>query len=308
MSTCNAIGALAKLLAQSGSSPATFADTSERYDFVNETLAPKHIWVGPERGAGELGVTAGARRRKLTVYAGRITLPASPANLAAWMPRAMWGTTTPTSFALGTSHSSQNFDLLINRENGIFHYQNCVVKDLSITSDTNKNEFAVLSLGLLALNESQGTPWPSPEPDLPTANDTLAYLHYESSMTLNAVPIPYQYIRLHIDNKIVPIASGSVTPQKFRSLGRDINLKATCAFTSLTQAEAESALQTEADAVLTYTSTVNGHTTTINFQNAQNTGHTHPNVSGNKEIPLPVSLQAGKDNISTPELTVTQTT
>lgn len=312
MSSCNAIGALAKLITQGGVGPRVFSSTSERIGFTSESLTSLHSFAGRQRGIGEIGPTDDASRRIKSLAYGAITMPASPEELHRWLPRAMWGTTTTTAindtYELGLQASNFEFDTLVHRENGIFRYTNGIVNKLHLSWNGQRegdgDSFPTLTVEIAALLEDQITPWPAPEPSLTETNDALPYTYWETNLEINSVPICLNNFRLTIDNNLRPHSFASVTAQCLRSHGRLITLSGSGHFTAATQAEATAAVDTTANAIFRFDHTIAPMSTVFNFSKMRNTGYNSPIINKRGEIPIRFNMHAAKEDILGAELVV----
>lgn len=304
MSGCSAIGALCKLAVQGGASGTrNFTSSSERYAFISEDIKPTHAWAGMQFGIGEIAPTITANRRKITLYEGTILMEGSRANMAKWIPRALWSSVSISPFDVASNPSDHEFDILINRESGTFRYIDCLVSSLTIFSNA-KDQLCYMAVGIVAKQDSDATAWPSPEPALPVTATYYPFCHFESSLTINAIDIPMERVALSINNRLVPIARRSLFAQKFRSQGRDMRLSGISLFDEDAYPELDALLDGSADATLEYTNASIG-TVTFDFQNFQNIQHETPATPGKEALPVPFQLRANKDSLATPELSVT---
>jgi hypothetical protein len=299
--SCSAIGEFCKLAVQDGATR-TFSSSSERYIFIKEDIKPTHLWGDNQWGIGEIGPTVSAKRRKATVYSGSIILEGSRQNMQTWLPRALWSPTSPT-ITSGLDYTDYEFDILIDRENDVFRYNNCLVDTMTIFSDVDK-QLCYIALGVVAQTETRATAWPSPEPAVPTTAPNYPYTHFESALTINSIDIPMDRVSMQISNRLVPIIRRSLTALKFRSQGREITLSGISTFDDSAFPELDAMLDDTADATFAYDHADIG-TVTMNFQNFQNIQHTTPHIPGQTAIPVPFQLRANKDNISTSELSIT---
>lgn len=302
MDPCYAIGALAKIAVQDGATPRTFSDASERYDFSSEEIVPNHTFSGRSSGIGEIGRAEKARRRKLTYYSGNIRLPATPRNMSTWLPRAMWG-----AAASGNNPLAYEFDTLINRENGVYRYENCLVDSLTIYSDVDLT-IAQMIVGIVASRCSETADWPAPEPALTLDPEDYPYTHYELNVELDNEPILVERISTTIWNRLYPVANASVNPQRWRSNGRSVKCAVVGAFNSTDIALAEQSLDGRVNGLIEYSSSALGFETSLSLANGQNSGHTHPNAKDRNTIPMSFVLEAGKSDSATPELQLTHQT
>lgn len=304
MSGCSGIGALAKLAVQGGAAGTrNFTNSSERYAFISEDIKPTHAWSGQQWGIGEIAPTITANRRKLTLFEGTIILEGSRANMEKWIPRALWSSSSTSPFDVGSDPTDHEFDILISRDGGTFRYLDCLVNSLTIFSNA-KDQLCYMAVGIVAKQDFGATAWPSPEPALPVTATYFPYCHFESSLTINTIDIPMDRVSLSINNKLVPVAKRSLYAQKFRSQGREMRLSGISIFDGDAYPELDALLDGSADATLEYTNPSIG-TVTFDFQNFQNIAHETPTIPNREAIPVPFQLRANKDNLTTPELSVT---
>jgi hypothetical protein len=305
--TCNAIGAFSKMAVQGGAGPRVFSATSERYPFINEYIKPAHEWKGQDRNVGDLELVDSGGFLDSTLYAGRILIDGSRYNIEKWLPRAMTSTQSSSPWNVGGDQDGNEFDILIDRENGVFHYKDCVVASATIFSDATRDiTISLIAINILAKDCVLTTPWPSPEPAIDNSDSSIPYVHHELDFSINSVSIPVSQVVTTVANKILPIANSSVTAQKFRSMGRTVTCSVTGALTGTTLSESELALNSSPSAILLYSNPVLGDVR-LDFENFMNIGHTHPTVEGRASIPLILQLQAGRENTTSPALTLTTT-
>lgn len=300
--SCSGLGGRSKIAVQGGAVTRTFSDTSERYAFISEDIKPAHMWNDSQWGVGEIAPSINANRRKATVYSGTIILEGSRENIHTWLVRTLWSASSSSPLGVSADYTNHEFDILIDKENEVFRYNNCLVDSLTIFSDVD--HLCYIAVGIIAQTETKDTAWPSPEPAVPVTASYYPYTHYESLLEINSVNIPIERVSLHIANKLVPVMRGSITPQKFRSQGREVKLSGVTILDADAFPEIDALLDAAEDAVFTYSNTDIG-SVTINCQNFRNINHTTPNVRGLESIPVPFQLRANKDNISTAELSVT---
>lgn len=300
MSDCNAIGALARMAVQGGSTPRTFSASSERVAFISEDIGELHRWGGRRHGVGDLDVTAAAKRRTSTAVFGVIKVPATPKELHRWLPRVMWGTVVGTTYSLGYGAAANTFDMLVDRENEVYRYTNCVVGKLTLSSSASNgsdaSEIVMMEIHIYGTLETDTTNWPSPGPNLADTTDHAPYVHYESVFEIGSVEIPLERWSLIIDNNLSPASFNQLHPQKFRSRGRQISLSCAGALTTGTLAEAVSTVTTPADGMLTLTHFDSPMACEFQLFNLQNTGWRSPAAASPGHIPLIFSMTPGKSS------------
>jgi hypothetical protein len=299
MNDCNAIGARTALAVQGGSTPRTFSATSQLILHNSEDIGEFHLWGGGQRGVGDLDVTADANRRTGTSVFGVIRIPASPEELHRWLPRAMWGTVVGNVYSLGYAASNYGFDILADRENGMFRYRNCLVSKLVLSSQTSEggrgNEMVGMEVHVVgSLETIDDTAWPSPPPTFGSTLDYLPYMHWESLLTVNAVDIPVVRWSLEIDNRLRPVGHNQLNPEKFRSRGRNISLSVLGKLSSSTLAEAVDVVTTPGSTTLSLVHTLAPMSCVVSLPNTRNTGWRSPSATSPGYIPLAFSLAPGK--------------
>lgn len=300
MNTCNAIGARTALCVQGGSLPRTFSASSELIPHASEDIGEWHVWGGGVRANGDLDASSDANRRTGTSVFGVIRIPASPEELHRWLPRVMWGTVVGSTYNLGYTASLYGFDVLADRENGLFRYKNCLVSKLVLSSSTAQGngrtpEMAQLEVHLVGTLESiDEYTWPSPPPVFGDTLNYLPYIHCESSIVMNSVNIPVSQWALTIDNTLKPVGNNQLNPEKFRSQGRNISLSVSGGLTADTLTEAVDVVTTPGDVLLSLTHLLAPMSCVIHLPNSRNTGWRSPSATSPGHIPLYFSLSPGK--------------
>lgn len=220
----------------------------------------------------------------------------------------MWGPVTSNvaddSYELGDQASSRLFDLLIDRENKVFRYTDCVVNKLTIISRAS-DQIPKMTIEIAALLEDQATSWPSPEPDYPNEEEHSPYTHWESTFVLNGVDVATEQFMFQINNYMKPQGFSSVTAQCFRSNGRSISLTGSGSFVEASQDVMTAAVDTTADATLSFSHSLFPMSTAFNFTRFRNEGYKSPTIRDSSQIPLQFNLTASKVDSVSPELSVT---
>lgn len=314
MSTCNAYGALSKLIVEGGATPRTFDASSERYAILAETLTRNQPFQGRRRITGDLSQYNGAIRPHSYMVAGAIVLQCSPKDLHNWLPRALWNAPGvsggASTYTVGIDADDYEFDILIDRENGVFRYTDCRVAQLVIRSQTESGQQPeneeLLEMIIYVMGKTEtidATTWPDPEPALTLDGAFSPYAHWEGVFTLNSHVTRFSQFQLAINNRLVPSFYNSLTPVCFRSAGRVITLDMPSPFTATTIDDAELLISASAAATLVFTHGVPGLSCTFSFPALRN-NYKSPNVRNKGEIPLEFSLEAFRTSGAT-ELTVT---
>jgi hypothetical protein len=291
--SCAAFGYATKMLVQGGNSPRTFSNTSEIYPIVGENLKAIKKLQGRGLITGSRS-QFGAHLRKTTyLVRGSIVLQPGPAQITPWLQRIMWGTPSGATYPLG--NSAPEFDILFNKENGIFHVKNCKVNAAVFRSvsregeDGGQEEFVELILNIIGIAEATDTEWPGTEPSQAYTAAYLPYLHWEGAFSFGGNDTPYRNFALTINNALRPLFYNSLTPTCMRTQGRMITLQTENPFTEATFAAAYDAYETGASGTLSFTS---GNMSTVFSFPALRNNYETPSIQGKGEIPLKLELEA----------------
>ena len=216
-SDCASQGAYSKLLMEPGSSPHTFDSSSERYEFLAESLTVVDKFGGGNQITGYPDRVASKLRRLKNYCKGSIWMNVCPSYFANLLPRMIGPLDTGVYQPTGCPTA---FGILIERDNGVFTYSDCYVAswELSATEpslqDNGEPEMLVLRLDLIAkLEELDGDTWPDPEPALGTADGYTNYILSDSTgaVTLAGSARPIQRFRLWYDHGLKPRFRNSTT-------------------------------------------------------------------------------------------------
>lgn len=302
-SSCAALGSFSRLLVQDGAAPRTFSATSERYAFLSESIQSNRILQGRRRIVGTRDLYSGSIRPHSYVIAGDLVLQPGPAELTKWLPRILGGTFNAGSLTPGDTLST--FDMLLDRENGIWLYTNCQVARAVFTSSTalgsEQEEMLELVMTIVAETETDGQSWPNPEPAVNNDAEYAPYIHSEGALTINNVSRPCDSFNIMIDNDIFMRARGSLTPNCIRAGDRRIRLQTRNPFITGTQTDALTLWSAGYAGKVKYTN--GGMSTEFSFPNLRNTYNT-PNVSSKNEIPMVLNLEVARTSNS-PMVTIT---
>jgi hypothetical protein len=317
MSTCGSFGSYTKVLVEPKGSPTTFDASSERYNILAETLSVKKFLQGRRQIVGDLSTYDGALRGKTYLVTGALVMNASPKNLHAWLPRALWnapGTSGGAStYTIGNSPNDFLFDVLVSRENATFRYTDCRVARLVLRSETaaaqeENEELVELIVYIMGVDEDPDAAddWPDPEPALQLTGAYVPYAHWETSgaFQLDSNVTSYDEFNLDINNKLYPLFRNSKTPGCFRSTGREITLGMRTPLNSTTIAMANDIhdVGEAAQFVFTHTATP-GCSMTINIPRVRNMYET-PVTRNKGEIPMQLNLEATRIDGATPEINI----
>lgn len=288
MNTCSAFGAFTKLLIEPGAG--TFDASSERYAILGENLTRVQPYQGRRRITGDRSNYSDGVRPHSYVVTGGIALQPGPAELVNLLPRVLWG----AGYAIG--NTAPEFDILVDRENGIFRYTGCNMSRMVLRSKTESGaeptdeELVECIIYIMAKEEQVNTTsWPSPEPGLNLGAANVPYNHSEGVLTLGGAARPFKSWELVIDNMLEPVFYNSLSASCFRSRGRRVTLKTQNPFISGTLTDALTALNSGIAGSMTFTN--GGMSTAFTFPHLRNK-YVSPSIRGSGEIPLMLELEA----------------
>lgn len=295
--TCGAVGSLAKLLVEPGAGPHVFDANSEAYAFVYESMATRRVTAGGRVIWGTRAERAERQVKTSYLPVGRLHLQPGPGALDLWLPRILGGTKVGNN--IDPAETLPSFGMLIDRDNGVFRYDDCMVgqavfRGRSGPSETGEEEIVDMVLLIYAKTEltpSDGSPpsWPASPPAISTAANQDPYIFSQGVLTLNGNSRPFDEFVLSIDNRLAPRFRNSLTPTCFLPLGRRVSLQVKNPFLTTTHSDAFNSWNTGFAGSLAFTSgTIS---TTAEFPHLRNVYET-PTVPGKTEIPLALNFDA----------------
>lgn len=304
--TCSALGSIGKLITEStGSAPRTFSNTSLLHEFIYESIGTKRPIASSGSITGSLAPTKSSVRSGSYLTQGAIAIQASPKELRRWLPR-IFGGISGSNVTL--SNTLPTFDVLVYRENGIFHYTDCTVAQAVIRGKTSSGgeqvefmDFIVQVVGKQELVDI--TSWPGTDPTLGVTADFLPYTFYESSLSLDSSDVEYEKIDLIINNNLDVKFFNKRYPSCVRMTNREIKLNVQAAFTCDNLAAALAANETSIPGVFSLATT--GMSTVFTFADLRNTFET-PTIPGKTGYPQKFSLEAYSDAADGINVAITQ--
>jgi hypothetical protein len=304
--TCAALGSAGKLITEStGSAPRTFSSASLQHEFIYESLATKRPIASTNSITGGLAKMKSSVRNGSYLTQGAIAVQASPKELRRWLPR-IFGGISGSNVVL--SNNLPTFDVLVYRENGIFHYTDCMVAQAVLRGKTSsggdKVEFMDFIVQLVGKQELIDiTAWPATDPTMGVTADFLPYTFDESSATLAAVAVEYEKIDLIINNNLDVKFFNKPYPSCVRMTNREIRLDIQAAFTC---DNLDTALAANTAAIAgTFSLATTGMSTVFSFPNLRNTFES-PTIPGNTTFPQKFSLEAYASAADGINVTITQ--
>lgn len=295
-STCAAVGGFSQFAVQGGSTPRTFGSGSEKYQILYENIGSERVLQGRSGITGTRSRWAGKVREHSYLVKGTIAMQCSPNDLTAWLPRIFGGpyaAGTPGTVAL--ADVLPDFDILVDRENGVFRYKNCQVAQAIIRGASSQGgeqeDLIELIMMVIGTEELTGQTWPSPGPSLSTLPVNLPYGFWEGDLTVDSVVLPYDQFSLAVNNHLMVRFRNSLTPSCIRPTDRSVNLSVEMPFTSASHAEALGANTSPVTGSLVFTHTATTSVTEFQFPALRNI-YTTPAIQGRGEIPLRMALEA----------------
>jgi hypothetical protein len=282
----------------------TFGASSERVDFVYETLSTKRGLNRSGRITGTRSRYQGAVRSKSYMVQGVIALQPGPATMSQWLPRILGGTPSGTNFPLG--EVLPEVDVLVERENGVFRYNKLQVAQgiLRGTTVNGGDGDELIDMMILLIGKEEvinGESWPSDAPEIGDTVEHSPYTHWEGSLNLSGSARDYDKFNLMIDNVLDVKFRNSRTPKCIRSTDRQVKLETVNPFLTTTLSTALALNETPNSGALSFTQ--GNMSTTFAFPALRNVFET-PTTRGRDEIPLAFQLEAYRTAAS-PELVVT---
>lgn len=234
MTACMSIGSAGKLAVEdSGDSPRTFNNASERYDFLYETMTQKQRRVGNRTIKGDLSNWEERNVEGASFCSGVIAFNANAAWFNNWMPRII-GTTTDGNNGDGDpiyvpDTSLPSFDLLIYKEAKTFHFYDCYVNRCLIRGESapseEEPEVIDVVVQLIAKQRVTTTTWPNPEPVIPTSESARPFVMGHSTLTVGGTDYPFDKFTLSIDHNLITKFRNSLTLSCIRPGMRSVRLQ-----------------------------------------------------------------------------------
>lgn len=225
-------GSRSALYVEPGSAPHTFDSSSERYEFLYETLQkhPRIVGGNGIRGTRDQSV----ERTRFGSYpvGGRIAMNVSPADLDLWLPRILGAAENNDVFDIAESLPS--FGVLVDRVTGTFEYTDCVVSRALFRGEAGPGDgdpdLLQMVLEIVAKDEVTGTS--APAVSLSTAANTATYVHSDAVFTFAAAAREVKRWSLLIDNHIQPRWVNSLTATALCPHDRSVVLNAVLPYDS----------------------------------------------------------------------------
>lgn len=295
--SCGSVGDLARLLVEPGASPHVFDVNSEATVFLYEDL-------GTDRRFGGLQGITGSRAQRTDrivplsyVPVGPIALQPGADMIDKWMPRILGGSKSGNN--IDPAETLPSFGVLIDRVNGIFQYDDCVVGKAVIRGQAgpSEGEVEVMDMIVWVYAKTEITPedtsppsWPGSPPSIPSGALHVPYTYPQSVITLNGNVRTFDRFVITIDNSIIVRNRNSLTPTCFIPGSRRTSLSIRGPFTTSTFSDAFDFYSTGYSASIKFTA--GNLSCDFQFPNLRNMLKT-PRVPGKTEIPMEMNFIAG---------------
>ena len=312
MTTCMSIGSAGKLAVQGGTVPRTFNASSERYDFLYETLTQKQRRVGNRTIKGDLSDWRERNVEGASLVSGVIAFQGSLSFFDKWQTRIVGNVDSTQNnpdgddiFWPGTSLPS--FDVLIYREAKTFHYKECYVNQCVIRGQNvpgeEEPEIIDVVVQIIGKESADDASWPTPEPAIVSNDNGLPFVMGQSVLTAASASRQFDSFVLSINHNLIVKFRNSLKPVCIRPGGRSVRLQTNNPFLGASYDALHKTLASPISGSLRFNRGA-GYTQ-IGFGTLDNLGE-HPMIRGKTEIPHVLDFQALRDNTAgTPEITIT---
>lgn len=271
----------------------TFDGSSERYEFLYETMQKQGRIIGARGITGTRSQAVERTRLGSYVTGGRLAMQANAGDLDNWLPRILGANESTDTFAL--AESLQEFYMLFDKVGGVFRYDSCYVDRAIFRSQAgpgdSEAEFVEMILEIMATDEDPDQSWPGTAPALSTAANRQPYILSDGVLTVNGSPYPIKNFVLAIDNHLQPRWTNSLTPTAICPADRSVVLRTTNPFTSTEFAGLYDLAAAAGGVSATLVFTNGSYSTTFTMDGLQWADNS-PQVRGKQEIPLTLDFFA----------------
>lgn len=284
-------GALSAFYVEPGDAPHTFDSSSERYEFLYESVQKRQRIVGGQGIRGTREESQESTRLGAYTVGGRIAMHVNPLALDLWLPRILGAAESSNTFDLAESLPS--FGLLFNRVTQTFQYTACVVSKAMFRAKAGPAdgdpELVEMILEVIGKTEVTGTSAPAAS-IATTATSTQNYLISDGVFTFAAAAREVKEFVILIDNHIQPRFVNSLTATTLCPRARTIAVQARLPYDGDTDDLYGQARAGAAGSIAFTNATVS---TTFTFGTLQSPDES-PIVRGKTEIDLILNMIARK--------------
>lgn len=315
MSTCMSIGSAAKLAIEDsgGTSPETFNASSERYDFLYETMTKKQRRVGNRTIKGDLADWDERSVEGASLCSGVVAFNASPLWFSKWIPRIIGATTNGNNGDGDPIYEPDTalprFDMLIYREAKTFHFYDCYVNRCVLRGQSapgeEEPEAITAVVQLIAKQRVTTTSWPATEPSIDVTMNSLPDVMGLADLNIGGTDYPFDSFVLSIDHSLIVKWRNSLTISCIRPGMRKVRLQVNSPFLTASFDALHEVLTSRPAGLLKFNrpGPLDDSYSEFNFGKLDNVGD-DPTVRGKTEVPHVFEFNCLKDNITpAPEIT-----
>lgn len=205
--TCTTIRQVeAQLFAEPGASPHTFDSSSERWEFVTETLQGLGTLIESQSTLGTRFADVAQTRKGIKTIGGDILFEPTKTWFDSWLPRVLGANESTDTFAV--AETLQTFGLMVYRKTVTATYSDCYVNRLSLRGSVG--QLMQATVNIMGMSNSSGS-LPSKSLSYSDAGD-MPYVFSDGTLTLASEAIKYTDIELIIDNALIVKHTNSVNP------------------------------------------------------------------------------------------------
>lgn len=317
-STCGSIGSYFKILVENSDltppcPPATFGETSERYEILNENVQFTDVTLGGNGLTGGVDPIFAHLRSGTRIVYGRILMEVGPYELRNWLPRILGNAGADPVYTTSTTFSLRPFDIMMKRDKGTVIYRHCAVNRAILSARASidgDEQIMQLGLDIIGYQEHDAT-YPATEPALPSST-RLYWLLGDGKLTLTGITqdeVYFDSFNLFFDNNLVPQTRNFLRITCLQSRGRRIRLQVSTPYTANSHSDLYINRFTGAGELLftgqknLSATTASGYETKVSLPLLYQTRRT-PATRGHGEIPLTLDMMAYRDGTTEP-ITIT---
>jgi len=205
--TCTTIRQVeAELFVEPGASPHTFDSSSERWEFITETLQGAGTLLDSQSTLGTRFADVAQTRKGIKTYGGDIVFEPTKTWFDSWLPRILGANESTDVFAV--AETLQTFGVMVYRKAITPTYSDCYVNRFSLRGSVGQLMQATVNIA--GMSGSTGSK-PSKTLSYSDAGD-MPYAFSDGTLTLAATAINFTDIELTIENNLIVKHTNSVDP------------------------------------------------------------------------------------------------
>lgn len=205
--TCTSIRQVeSQLFVEPGAAPHTFDSSSERWEFVTETLQGAGTLLESQTTLGTRFADVAQTRKGIKTYGGDIVFEPTKTWFDAWLPRILGANESTDVFAV--AETLQAFGVMVYRTYITPTYSNCYVNRLSLRGSVG--QLMQATVNVMGMSGSTGSK-PTVALTYSDAGD-MPYAFSDGTLTLAGTSIPFTDIELTIENNLIVKHTNGVDP------------------------------------------------------------------------------------------------